>query len=154
MRLVGIDEAWEQYSRWFVGELTRSPEGIYVFEGDELVAGCSVWPGPIGTMLVTRVGYATATSGLFMIRVLRAHGVVTGRKPLMDMSDAAADGMPVLHSSLYELAEEETPQARKKETDPGETPHAEPTDQGGTAEDVPPAVVESKPRAWRKKVKK
>ncbi len=62
--------------------------------------------------------------------------------------------MSLERSDLYVLPEEETPQARKKETDPGETPHAEPTDQGGTAEDVPPAVVESKPRAWRKKVKK
>ena len=79
---------------------------------------------------------------------------MTVRTALVQMNEATAAMLPLERSQFYELTEEEVPQARKKETDPGDSQHAEPTDQGGTGEDVPPEVAESKPRARRKKAKK
>ncbi len=153
MRLVGIDEAWEQYTDALAHVPAVPKESVFIFEGDTLVAGCVITDAE-AAMFASRVVVQTDEGMRFMLSVLRAHGKVTNRKVMLSMGRGAADRAGLRPSSVYELAEEETPQARKKETDPGETPHAEPTDQGGTGEDVPSEVAESKPRAWRKKVKK
>ncbi len=157
MRLGSIREAWGQYGLWFGGNPSLKPavpkESVFVFDGDTLLAACCIDPSAC-SMFVYPFDYKDVAAGKFMVAVLRGHAKVTGREVIIQVAADKADELSLDRQTFYMPGEEETPQARKKETDPGETPHAEPTDQGGTAEDVPPAVAESKPRARRKRAKK
>ncbi len=157
MRLGSIQEAWGQYALWF-GNPSLMPllpkESVFVFEGDVLLAACCIDPSA-GSMVVYPFDYKDVAAGKFMVAVLRGHAKVTGSQVIIQVAADKADELSLDRQTVYmPNPEEETPQARKKETDPGETPHAEPTDQGGTGEDVPSKVAESKPRARRKKAKK
>ncbi len=153
MRLVGIEEAWGQYTDALAHVPAVPKESVFIFDGDALVAGCSIIVAD-GLMIASQVVVMDDDGMRFMFRVLRAHGKVTSRKLLLSVGAGAAERVGLRPAMLYELPEEEAPQVSKKSADPEETPHAEPTDQGGTEEDVPPEVVESKPRARRKRGKK
>ena len=148
MRLVSIDEAWEQYSGWFTRPFEPPSSGIFVMREDELVAGCSIGSlAEMRVMFVTRVNYKDEAAGKFLFRVLRGHESVTGCHAVVYMSDGSNLGMPLEGAGLFVLTKE-IPQARGG-SDPGDVSYDQQDESG-----VPDEKPESKPRARKKRSKK